>query len=402
MRWTTAAWLARSLVVASSALVGCASPVDDGPGEDAAAIAVARGSLAPAAERARVLAEELGRAGYRDRGWRELPATDLSATFPSATFGAWRTATVMDAESVVQGLMFIPTTNAPVGSFGLLVFDAQNEVAALAAYVPDSAPDAARIVRAILDALPVDGTSLTATSTGDVATRGLLSPKVLSAGIEIAASILHELRLARASSKLALRTEATLAAKVQSPMWKSLAKALDPTKTFRLLSQISANRLAFGGRSVVLVHVEEGIYDVTKVWGSLSRHLGPRASKVGMAVPGTIENNSAIAWALKNDVPVVVNTISEKTPRQLLESIAEFGPGEEARAIARAALSDPKKLALVRIVDNPQLGWNFADEQAFVPLWAMADEALGIMTKASRDPMFDWFRRFEGALFAMP
>lgn len=393
-------WSSCVLLLASAAMAGCAAPTDDDAGEGADAVSVARASVASTATRAREMADQLGRAGYREGGLFVLPVVEEGATIPSEAYGAWRAALVLDDTKRLVAFMLLPAKNAPSGAFGLLLVDGDRNVVALSAHVPDSAPEAARVAQKLLDALPTDGASLVAAAPGAVSTRGLLSPKVLSEGIEIAARLLHGLKLTAGSSKAAIAAEGTLAAKMETTMWQKLEATLPMSTRTNMVAQLAANRVAFGTRRVALVNVQDGIFSEATVWKALSLQYGSRTSKIGLAVPESVENAAVVTWALKNDVPIVVNSLGSKTPRELLESMLAMDAGSEA--IARAALSDPKKLALLRVVESPKLGMNYVQEQAFVPLWSISDEAFAIVENPATDVMLPWFRRFAGAVFAMP
>ncbi len=398
-------------IVASFALAtlaaapGCAATVDDDAEEGADAVTVAQAELEPMARKARALADSLSKPGLREGAPVPIP---LDGELPSSAFGSWKVAAVVDATTGLQGFMLLPQDKAPAGSFGVMLVDATAKVVGLSAYVPDAAPNAAQIAAGILGALPSDA-STRAGSAGGVAPKAIIPTRLIQEGIEIAVRMLTGLDRGKATSKLVGRTEAHLATKVQASTWKAFAETLgDPKLVAKHLASLATQRLAFGSRKVVLVETATvrdlaTAADGPKVWTALTRQFGAQRAKVGLAVADSHGNEAVIGWALRNDVPIVVSSIDKRTAREVLEHLSDLSVHAETRAAARAALANPEKASLVRVIENPGLGMQHIEQQAFVPLWAMADDAFGILPApagVATSPLFAWFRYFEFSAIA--
>jgi hypothetical protein len=383
---------------ASTVGLGCAAPAEEDAGEGGDAMTLARGELAPMAKKAKDLADALSKAGLRAGAPTALP---LPGEVPSRAYKAWNVAAITAADGAFLGFMFLPRVGAPAGSFGVVLADPGSKIVALSAYVPDSAPDASGTATAILDALGNEAPAV-ASAAGSVQTQGFWtsSPRLIEEGVDLAMRLLSGLSKGKAASKAVLGAEAHLATKVESSVWNGFTQLMGDRKAVgQLLADLASVRIGFGSRRVILLETSSvGKTESSKLTALLTRMYGGQTKKIGLAMRDTGDNAEAIVWALERDVPIVLSTLKSTAAEALENSWRGIHGSYASYERLFALMSDPKKVALVRVVPV-ETSTNVAvaiEHQEFVSLWAMADEALGVRFAGQTDSAFlAWLPRFE-------
>lgn len=394
-----------SLACALQLGTGCAAPMDEEAAESGDAMTRARAGLEPMAKAAETLADRIAK---RDPNVLVVP-TPLEV--PSKAFTGWRVAVVV-AESQ-QGFMLLPRANAPSGSFGLLLADEKSQLVATAAFVPDSAPRAADTVLSILDGLPADAQAIGDSSS--LRPKGFLSPAVIDLGAELVVKLLAVVRRGGASKALA-SAEAHVALKVESSTWRAFSGLVaDRRIVAEYVSELVAIRKGLAGRKIVMVETSNVAGNLVngasvafelevKTARALTARFAGQNKKVALAVRASDDSGAIIRWALENDVPVVIGSMSDDAV-SALRNLRPWDP-ETARYL-RDIVSDAKKMALVRNVNTAKKVLSFDDlekapgrmalveYQDFAPLWAVADEALALKLPDVDGLFFDWLRRFQ-------
>ncbi len=135
---------------------------------------------------------------------------------------------------------------------------------------------------------------------------------------------------------------------------------------------------------------------VDRIGPTLTKRFGADTRKLALTVRATEDNAPIIRWALENDVPVVLSSVSD-TAEATLKWLASLERG--TTSFFHEAVTNPAKLALVHNIRFDKYSHSFdtalANHADFAPLWAIADEGMAIRLGGIDSPFFGWLSRFE-------
>lgn len=301
-----------------------------------------------------------------------------------------------------KGLVFYPlSSDARQGSYVVVLASEEDEVAAMASYVPDSKSPRGDVAAAkkLLAQLESDAKDLKASTA--VKTQALnLNFGALG---RLASRLFQGKKLAMTGAAAEAAVEArVLKRATNGELWLQLRSLFeDLKKTDGYISGLIDIRKALGSRKVVLFASPRGCapgglrVDCVKATAAIKEalkiHVQGREN-VAIAVRSEVEYVPALIWALKNKVSVVMTGTYRGNVADTLDFLGrnmhQFDEVSSQELVALA--KDPNATQLVTMI-----GTSVEDAETFHPLWSLADEAISIDAAHLPRRVRGWLRGLE-------